>query len=161
VITALHASDPSLRFLVVSGQHDTDPPEEFEPELFDRILFVDKPTSGSQLLAAAAYARHFVRRAREGAESVGQDGQPAVDSPLPPEPDARRRLGHEGLSHRESQAMRGCVLGLTNEQIAEQLGLSISSAKKYVSAGLKKLGVTSRYEVHWAMERKGENGRRE
>lgn len=161
VITALHATDPSLRFLVVSGRHDTDPPEGFLPGLFDRILFVDKPTSGTQLLAAAAYARHLVQREREGAESGTTSGQPAAASQPPLEADAHRRVRHEGLSHRESQAMRGCVLGLTNEQIAEQLGLSISSAKKYVSAGLKKLGVTSRYEVHWAMEREHEDGRRE
>jgi DNA-binding NarL/FixJ family response regulator len=163
VITALHASDPSLRFLVVSGQRDTEPPEGFSPELFDRILFVDKPTSGPQLLAAAAYARHFVRQAREGVGSPAgtTNERPAADASPPPEPDVNRRVRHEGLSHRESQAMRGCVLGLTNEQIAEQLGLSISSAKKYVSSGLRKLGVTSRYEVHWAVERGHENERRE
>jgi DNA-binding NarL/FixJ family response regulator len=161
VITALHASEPSLRFLVVSGQQDTDPPEGFAPELFDRILFVDKPTSRSQLLAASAYARHFVRQEREEADSGATNGQPTAGAPPPPEPDDHRWLRHEGLSHRESQAMRGCVFGLTNEQIAQQLGLSISSAKKYVSAGLRKLGVTSRYEVHWAIGRVHEDGGRD
>lgn len=163
VIEKLHARDPVLRFLVVSGLRDTDPPESVSPDLLDTILFVDKPTSRRQLLAAAAYACHFSRRERRGARdpdgSAGDD--PALDASPPPELDVDPRIRHDALSHRESQAMRGCVLGLTNEQIAEQLGLSISSAKKYVSSGLKKLGVTSRYEVHWAVERDREDRRGE
>jgi DNA-binding NarL/FixJ family response regulator len=147
VVAALHSFDPTLRFLVISGIQDTGPPEDLPAAVIDRTFVVDKPTSGDELLAAAAYAHHLVRQERGAGEGTGV----SVGSRL--EPRFARRPDHPALSHRESQAMRGCMLGLTNEQIAEQLGIAFGTARKHVSAGLRKLHVTSRREVKAAIDR--------
>jgi DNA-binding NarL/FixJ family response regulator len=149
VIVELHALDPTLRFLVVSGLEETGPPEDLQQDLIDRLLFVDKPTSPAQILAAMAYAYHCVQQ-----ERGARDGSDA-----PERPDVERCPKHEKLSHRESQAMRGCVQGLSNQEIAEQLGVAFSTARKHVSAGFSKLKVSSRQEVARAIERDREAGK--
>jgi len=147
VVAELCASDPTLRFLVVSALEDTDPPPGIPAEILQRVLFVDKPTSGRELLAVAAYAYHLVRQDRGGGGGS-----------TPPEPQVDRLPKHGGLSHRELQAMRGCIKGLTNREIAEQLGIAFSTARKHVSAGLEKLQVTSRRDVARALDRDREPG---
>jgi DNA-binding NarL/FixJ family response regulator len=161
VIAVLFAFDPTLRFLVISGLRDTDPPDGLPAGVIDRILFVDKPMSGDVLLAAAAYADRLVwkeRRARAKAAGIPVEGAP-VPPGRPARPKIARRPDHPALSHRESQAMRGCMLGLTNEQIAEQLGIAFGTARKHVSAGLKKLHVTSRRAVKDALDRDRRGGK--
>jgi DNA-binding NarL/FixJ family response regulator len=148
VVAELHACDPTLRFLVVSALEDTDPPAGIPAELLQRVLFVDKPTSGRELLAVAAYSYHLVRQDRGGGGST-----------VPPEPQVDRLPKHDGLSHRESQAMRGCMMGLTNQEIGEQLGIAFGTARKHVSAALEKLDVTSRDDVARALD--GDRGRGE
>jgi DNA-binding NarL/FixJ family response regulator len=137
VILVLHALDPTLRFLVISGLEDTDPPKPLSPELRERVLFLDKPTCEHRLLVTAAYACRCVR----------QDRGLRDPSDAPFKPRIERRPKHEKLSLREAQAMRGCAQGLTNSEIAEQLGISFSTAVKYVGRGIGKLGVTSRHDV--------------
>ena len=51
------------------------------------------------------------------------------------------------LSSRERQVFGLIVRGLTNKEIAGQLGISESTAKFHVSAILKKCGVRSRLDV--------------
>lgn len=137
VIFALHELDSTLRFLVVSALKDTSSPKRLSRKLRERVLFLDKPVSEHQLVVAAAYACCCVRHER------GKCGA----SDVPPRPQVGRRPRHEKLSLRESQAMRGCAVGLTNREIAAQLGISFSTAKKHVSAGFGKLEVSSREEV--------------
>lgn len=155
VIAVLHAYDPTLRFLVISGIQDTGPPDDLPAEVIDRTLFVDKPTSGGELLAAAAYVNHLVLKDRQaGKETTGsREGRSLIPPGSLWRPEIERRPEHPALSHRESQAMRGCILGLTNEQIAEQLGIAFGTARKHVSSGLKKLRVTSRRQVRAAIDR--------
>jgi len=161
VIAVLHAFDPTLRFLVISGIQDTDPPDGLPAGVMDKILFVDKPTSGAVLLAAAAYVDRLVWKERRACAKAA--GFPVERVPVPPgstlRPKIERRPDHPALSHRESQAMRGCMLGLTNEQIAEQLGIAFGTARKHVSAGLKKLHVTSRRQVRAAIDRDRPGGK--
>jgi DNA-binding CsgD family transcriptional regulator len=66
----------------------------------------------------------------------------------------RGRPRHDDiLTPREWQVLRLIREGLTNEQIAEELGISLSAAKYHVSEILAKLGVPGRHE---AVERAGE-----
>jgi NarL family two-component system response regulator LiaR len=51
------------------------------------------------------------------------------------------------LSQRECQVLSLLADGLTNEQIAQQLGISVSTAKHHVSKILEKLDVSSRTEA--------------
>lgn len=160
VIAVLHAYDPTLRFLVISGIQDTDPPEDLPEELLEKVLFVDKPTSGSEIIAVAAFAYHLVEQDREARDRAAGRAAPPAPTAALSRPTIARRPDRNGLSRRESQAMRGCMLGLTNEEIAEQLGISFSTARKYVCAGLKKLRVASRHQVKAAMERGRRRGER-
>lgn len=63
--------------------------------------------------------------------------QPALAPPSPPEP----------LTQRERDVLRLLVAGASNQEIADQLVISLATAKKHVSNILAKLGVTSRAQA--------------
>ncbi|GAA3597769.1 response regulator transcription factor [Nonomuraea rosea] len=68
-------------------------------------------------------------------------GAPAVRRPSPP------------LSERESEIVRAIARGRTNQEIAAELFISLSTVKGHVSAVLTKLGVRNRAGiVAWAWE---------
>jgi DNA-binding NarL/FixJ family response regulator len=57
------------------------------------------------------------------------------------------------LSPREGQVLRLIAHGLSNQEIAEQLSLSINSIKTYIRSAYTKIGVTSRAQgVAWSMD---------
>jgi NarL family two-component system response regulator LiaR len=57
-----------------------------------------------------------------------------------------------GLTERELEVMNLMVKGLPNNQIAEQLNISVFTVKNHVSSILSKLGVSSRTEaVAWKL----------
>jgi DNA-binding NarL/FixJ family response regulator len=57
-----------------------------------------------------------------------------------------------GLSRRESQTLGLIVRGLSNQEVAEALLLSINSVKTYVRSAYRKAGVTTRGQaVAWAI----------
>lgn len=58
------------------------------------------------------------------------------------------------LSRREQQVLERLALGLSNDAIAQELGLVTQTVRNYISAIYDKLGVHSRAEaVVWARER--------
>ncbi|HSP55163.1 MAG TPA: signal peptidase I [Dehalococcoidia bacterium] len=59
----------------------------------------------------------------------------------------RAREGPDELTPREREVFDLLRVGLTNEEIAERLGISLDGAKYHVSQILSKLGVTSREEA--------------
>jgi NarL family two-component system response regulator LiaR len=54
--------------------------------------------------------------------------------------------GHD-LTDRENEVLTLLVEGMTNRQIAQRLGISLSTVKFHVSAVLSKLDVSSRTEA--------------
>lgn len=57
----------------------------------------------------------------------------------------------ESLTVREEQVLRSVVQGLTNQEVAEQLHISLSTVKTHVTTLMQKLGVRNRVEmVIWA-----------
>jgi DNA-binding NarL/FixJ family response regulator len=59
--------------------------------------------------------------------------------------DPDSHLGAEaGLSPRESEVLRGVVMGRSNHEIAEEMFLSINSVKTYIRSTYRKIGVTGR-----------------
>jgi two-component system, NarL family, nitrate/nitrite response regulator NarL len=58
-----------------------------------------------------------------------------------------RRAGELQLSFRERQVMDHMSKGLTNKEIADLLGLTVSTIKHYKSLAFKKLGVRNRLEA--------------
>ncbi|MEV4189482.1 response regulator transcription factor [Streptosporangium canum] len=66
---------------------------------------------------------------------------------------ARARPPAQPLSARETEIVRAVARGRTNQEIADELFLSLSTVKGYVSGILVKLGVRSRVEIAaWAWE---------
>ena len=83
----------------------------------------------------------------------------ALDGTLHESPVARRLhgdlpLGSEaGLSGRESSVLRRIVQGYTNQEIAEQLHLSINSIKTYIRTTYRKIGAGRRQQaITWAIQ---------
>lgn len=55
--------------------------------------------------------------------------------------------GVVGLSPREQETLRAIGTGLTNKEIAQELGISLNTVKEYVRAVLKKTGCRNRSEA--------------
>lgn len=77
------------------------------------------------------------------------------DSDIAQEWDAAAYLGQDaGLSRREADIIRLVVAGLSNQQIAEELYLSINSVKTYIRAAYRKIGASTRSQaVAWGIQR--------
>jgi DNA-binding NarL/FixJ family response regulator len=68
-------------------------------------------------------------------------------------PSSSRPVTH-GLTPRETQIVSRIAQGRTNQEIAQELFLSINSVKTYIRTAYRKMGVTSRSQaVLWAVER--------
>ncbi len=75
------------------------------------------------------------------------------DSAVAQEWDATEHLGQDsGLSRRESEVLQLVLQGLTNQEIAESMYLSINSVKSYIRSAYRKIDVNSRSQaVIWGM----------
>ena len=51
------------------------------------------------------------------------------------------------LTVREMEVAKYAVRGLTNEQIAAKLGISLSAVKQYVSVAMEKVGAKGRNDL--------------
>lgn len=69
-------------------------------------------------------------------------------------PDQAERLGQEvGLSPREVETLALITQGLSNQEIAERLYLTINSVKSHIRAAYRKIGAHSRSQaVAWCMQ---------
>lgn len=61
--------------------------------------------------------------------------------------DIRRRIQPPEFTTREKQALSLVIMGLSNNEIAEQLFISKSTVKSHLNSAFKKLGVHSRAEA--------------
>ena len=70
---------------------------------------------------------------------------------LPPEHDPEL----DQLTAREREVLRLIARGYAYKQVAKQLGISIKTVESHVSAVLRKLQLSSRYELtRWASDRR-------
>ncbi|MBB3042702.1 response regulator transcription factor [Nocardioides soli] len=64
----------------------------------------------------------------------------------------RSEHGHVGLSDREKQVLALIAQGLTNQEIADRVFVSINSVKTYIRSAYRKIGVGSRSQaVAWGL----------
>jgi two-component system, NarL family, nitrate/nitrite response regulator NarL len=83
---------------------------------------------------------------------VWTDDKPASDAPPAASGSAGQRQAH--LTPREQQVLRSVLEGLTNKEIAHQIGVSLSSVKATLQHLFEKAGVRTRSQlVRIALER--------
>ncbi|MDE1545827.1 response regulator transcription factor [Dechloromonas agitata] len=113
--------------------------------------FIPKAFSGEALLSAvrAVLAGNIFRPS-------GQSAAPTLDAetPIPPAKNGVRP-DEVGLTERQAQVLALMVRGLTNRDIADQLGLSEGTVKIHATAVFKTLGVSSRTQALVAVARYG------
>ena len=118
-----------LAVLVTEGALDTArrrPPEERQ-EL--RVLYCELREVSREILDPA-----IIRRLEAIGRLLRERGAEPSDSPI-------------ALSPREMDVMAQVALGRRNAHIAKKLGLTESTVKSYLSAAMRKLDATSRYEA--------------
>lgn len=140
---------PAMPVAVVSAFDDT--------PTITRVLnlgasgFIPKAFSGEALLSA-------VREILAG-NIFRPNGQSAARlddaTPVPPPPKNGVRPDEIGLTDRQGQVLALMVRGLSNRDIADQLGLSEGTVKIHATAVFKALGVSSRTQALVAVARYG------
>jgi NarL family two-component system response regulator LiaR len=103
------------------------------------ISFLMKNVSAAELADA-------IRAARDGRSTVSADAQNILRS-KPPAPRSMGRNDRYNLSAREGEVLACMVAGMSNADIAQELVISLSTAKYHVSSILSKLGASSRSEA--------------
>lgn len=146
VIEAVHATDPSTRFLALSV---SDAPE-------DVIAIVRQGARGyvTKTIAPDELAE-AVRRVHEGdavfsprlagfvLDAFSLDGGVVDDPEL------------DQLSQREREVLRLLARGYRYKEIAKQLHISIKTVESHVSSVLRKLQLSNRHELsRWASDRR-------
>lgn len=114
--------------------------------------YVLKQSAGSELLAAirAVYQGGVYLHPSHAKLLVGGEQQAPVKS-APPADDAHARYAL--LSEREAQIFRLVALGYRNQEIADELMISVKTVETYKSRLMQKLGLTTRAAlVRLAME---------
>jgi len=146
VIEAVHAERPGIRFLALSVSDAAE-------DVIDVIRagargYVTKSISPAELDLA-------VRRVNDGdavfsprlAGFVLDAFGRTAPEPLDPELDL--------LSAREREVLRYIARGYAYKEVAHELGISIKTVETHVSAVLRKLQLSSRYELsRWAADRR-------
>ncbi len=146
VIAGVHATDPDVRFLALSV---SDAPE-------DVIAVVRAGARGyvTKSIAPDSLA-DAIRRVHDGdavfsprlAGFVLDAFAGAVTEPADPELDQ--------LTPREREVLRHIARGYAYKQVARRLGISIKTVEAHVSSVLRKLQLSSRYELtRWATDRR-------
>lgn len=132
---AIHARFPDLPVLILSSFGD-------EERVRDAL---DAGASGYLLKNTSIHdMARAIRAAYAGQPTLSPEATRALMRPSPRPPE---------LKERELEVLALMVRGLTNPQIAEQLSLSVSTIKFYVSSILEKLDVETRTEaVAWAIQ---------
>lgn len=146
VIEAVHARQPEVRFLALSVSDAAE----------DVIAVVHAGARGyvTKSIAPDALA-DAIRRVRDGdavfsprlAGFVLDAFAGEIPEPADPELDQ--------LTAREREVLRLIARGYAYKQVARRLGISIKTVETHVSAVLRKLQLSSRYELtRWATDRR-------
>lgn len=145
-VERLRNAAPGVRIIVVT-MHD-DPAYVRSAMAMGASGYVNKSAADSELISAiraVARGRVFIDVGdAETLESIlNPKGQPAGKTPL------------ESLSERERQVLIAVASGMTNQKIADEIGLSVKTVESYRSRLMKKLGLKERADlVRLAIEAK-------
>lgn len=165
LLQALRQAQPMARVVVVSAESD--------PQLVRSCIdagaagFVSKASTSAELMAAIQHT------ARGGialpATALALAPRPAVrwDAPQPAgpggvgpalcSPDTLQPLAQAfpALTPRQLEVLAALARGLSNKQIARELGISEATVKQHVNAILQDLGVSNRTEAVYLLAQRG------
>jgi DNA-binding NarL/FixJ family response regulator len=146
VISAVLTTHPETKFLALSV---SDAPEDVIAVIRAGARgYVTKTISPDELAEAiklvhSGDAVFSPRLAGFVLDAFGTDGAQVVDPEL------------DRLTNREREVLRLIARGYAYKQIAKQLSLSVKTVEAHVSAVLRKLQLSNRYELtRWATERR-------
>jgi DNA-binding NarL/FixJ family response regulator len=146
VIAAVLTTHPETKFLALSV---SDAPEDVIAVIRAGARgYVTKTISPDELAEAirlvhSGDAVFSPRLAGFVLDAFGTDGAQVVDPEL------------DRLTNREREVLRLIARGYAYKQIAKQLSLSVKTVEAHVSAVLRKLQLSNRYELtRWATERR-------
>lgn len=109
--------------------------------------FLEKPFSVEEFLSAAAEAAQIGQRWKQLFRGAPVRTSDQGFVPLEPRILQQRLAEWDTLSMRERQVLARVVLGWTNREVAEDLGLSVSSVKYHDLRGRTRLSVHSRRQL--------------
>lgn len=120
---------------------------ELRPGLADQAL--EKGVDGVIALSASTEEIREVIQVAAFGDLMGDGTSASIDYTLNPDHDDARGV----LSARETDVLALVAAGISNDEIARRLFLSINTVKTYVRTAYRKIGVTSRSQaVGWALQ---------
>ncbi|WP_309646926.1 response regulator transcription factor [Nocardioides sp.] len=120
---------------------------ELRPDLADQALAMG--VDGVIALSASTEEIRQVIQVAAFGDLMGDGTSASVDYTLNPDRDDDRAV----LSARETDVLALVATGISNEEIARRLFLSINTVKTYVRTAYRKIGVSSRSQaVGWALQ---------
>lgn len=120
---------------------------DLRPDLADRAI--EKGVDGCISVDAPADELVAAVEAAAWGDLHGDGSADAVDFTVNPATPAR----DVGLSPREEQMLRMITAGFSNQQIAEELYLSINSVKTYIRSAYRRIGAQNRTQAAvWSMQ---------
>lgn len=137
-VERLRAAVPTARVIVVT-MHD-DPAYVRSAIAMGAAGYVNKSAADTELISAiraVARGRVFI--------DVGDAG--TLESILSPSTLAPGKTPIDTLSDREREVLRQVARGYTNQQIADEIGLSVKTVESYRARLMKKLGLKERADL--------------
>ncbi len=136
-IEKLRRISPESRIIVLT-MHD-DPAYVRSSIALGAAGYVNKSAADTELIAA-------IRAVAHGRIFIDSTNRAAVDAPF-----STASLGVEApahsLSEREREVLRQVARGFTNQQIADEIGISVKTIESYRARLMKKLGLRERSDL--------------
>ncbi len=145
-VERLRNAAPGVRIIVVT-MHD-DPAYVRSAMAMGASGYVNKSAADSELISA-------IRAVARGRVFIDVGDAVTLESILNPKGQPAGKTPLESLSERERQVLVAVASGMTNQKIADEVGLSVKTVESYRSRLMKKLGLKERADlVRLAIEAK-------
>ncbi len=137
-VERLRAVVPGARIIVVT-MHD-DPAYVRSAIAMGASGFVNKSAADTELISA-------IRAVARGRVFIDVGDAATLESILSPSPASSGKTAAESLSEREREVLQQVARGYTNQQVADDLGLSVKSVESYRARLMRKLGLKERSDL--------------
>ncbi len=102
--------------------------------------YVNKSAADSELISA-------IRAVARGRVFIDVGDAATLESILSPKSSSSKQVPMDTLSERERQVLQQVARGYTNQQIADEVGLSVKTVESYRARLMKKLGLKERADL--------------